>query len=337
MKWLADELVIALEDPNIACVFLDSSVAKGFCAGGDVKFLYSGIHNKNIDDCLDFFTTEYSTDYLIHICPKPIICWAHGVTMGGGIGIMNGCTHRIVSEKTLMAMPEVLIGLFPDVGASYFLNHLNYPIGKFLALTAAKFTGKEAFFLGLADYYFDESDKIEIIAALERFKWSNDIALNKKNINDFLRDFTPGEQDLESPYLHRLDEILELQEMEQKSSLEFALKELSKDDRFWTQHYEDVKYSSPLSFEMTKEQMNRHENYALKEVFIAEWEMATSFCKDSDFYEGVRALLVDKDKKPQWREKHHKADFYFQSHYPKAYQKFLQKLDEYDSHLRLRN
>jgi enoyl-CoA hydratase/carnithine racemase len=109
------------QDEDLACVVLYAESEKAFCAGGDVKSLVMALQRDGtIAAARDYFTTEYFVDYLIHAYPKPILCWADGITMGGGIGIMNGAAYRAVTERTVMAMPEIAIGLFPDVAAPIF-------------------------------------------------------------------------------------------------------------------------------------------------------------------------------------------------------------------------
>jgi enoyl-CoA hydratase/carnithine racemase len=140
------------ENENLICVVLHASSEKAFCAGGDVKSLVMALRRDGtIVAARDYFTTEYFVDYLIHVYPKPILCWADGITMGGGIGIMNGASYRVVTERTVMAMPEIAIGLFPDVGGTYFLGRLPASLGLFLGLTSARISGHDAAALGMAD------------------------------------------------------------------------------------------------------------------------------------------------------------------------------------------
>ena len=112
-------------DPGIAAIFFEGTGDKAFCAGGDIQALYRDVTAKPGGPCEyaeNFFLREYRLDYTLHTYPKPIVCWAHGIVMGGGLGVMAGCSHRIVTEKTRIAMPEVGIALFPDVGGSWFFK-----------------------------------------------------------------------------------------------------------------------------------------------------------------------------------------------------------------------
>ena len=150
LRLMEDKLLEWRQDEDLACVVLYAESEKAFCAGGDVKSLVMALQRDGtIAAARDYFTTEYFVDYLIHVYPKPILCWADGITMGGGIGIMNGAAYRVVTERTVMAMPEIAIGLFPDVGGTYFLNRLPAGLGLFLGLTSARISGHDAVTLGI--------------------------------------------------------------------------------------------------------------------------------------------------------------------------------------------
>ena len=119
-----------------------------------------------------FFELEYRLDYRIHTYPKPVLCWGHGIVMGGGIGLMMGASHRVVSEASRLAMPEVSIGLFPDVGGSWLLNRMPGRIGMFLALTGAQLNTADAFFAGLADFRLDHADWPKLLESLQDQPWA---------------------------------------------------------------------------------------------------------------------------------------------------------------------
>ena len=157
---MAEQLALWSTDDNIALVLMQAAGEKAFCAGGDLQNLYQSMltHHASVDKddvranqyACDFFNREYRLDYLIHTYPKPILCWGHGIVMGGGIGLMAGASHRVVTEKSRLAMPEIGIGLFPDVGGSYFLNRMPGKLGLFLALTGAMVNAADAKFTKLA-------------------------------------------------------------------------------------------------------------------------------------------------------------------------------------------
>ncbi len=135
--WATDERVVA--------VLLDSAGEKAFCAGGDVVNLYKTITGEGDPSFPErFFETEYRLDFLLHTYPKPVICWGNGIVMGGGMGLLSASSHRIVTETSRLAMPEVTIGLYPDVGASWFLNRLPNGAGRFLAMTGCQINAPDA-------------------------------------------------------------------------------------------------------------------------------------------------------------------------------------------------
>ena len=171
---------------DVACVVLHTNSEKAFCAGGDVKALVLGLQNSGLRIGLDYFTAEYFVDFLIHAYEKPVLCWADGITMGGGIGIMNGASLRVVTERTVMAMPEAAIGLFPDVGGTYFLNRLPEGLGLFLALTSARFSGNDAVAIGMADLWIPSAKKAAALASLPALQWTRDPVENKDILRDHL-------------------------------------------------------------------------------------------------------------------------------------------------------
>lgn len=202
------------EDDAIACILMDGAGDKGFCAGGDVQKLYqSAIDNPGgpCDYAEQFFVEEYQLDYLIHSYPKPIICIGSGIVMGGGLGLMQGASHRVVSESSRIAMPEVTIGLFPDVGATRFLNDLPQGLGLFFALTGASINASDAISLGLADHYVESSNIGNIVQQLEKVSWTKDIKKNKERVTSLLADFAVSEDkrnnDVPSELANCRDEI----------------------------------------------------------------------------------------------------------------------------------
>src|SRR5690554_4497308 len=146
------------DDPTIAFVILRGAGERSFCAGGDLHSLYASMQENTERDAWsngyarEFFDVEYRLDYMIHRYGKPILCWGSGIVMGGGVGLMMGASHRVVTDTTRFAMPEISIGLFPDVGGTWMLARLPGGIGLFLALTGAQLGAGDCLHLGLADY-----------------------------------------------------------------------------------------------------------------------------------------------------------------------------------------
>jgi len=195
---LYPKLVTWQQQQNIAAVFLQGQGDKAFCAGGDIVHLYSAMKNSamtnsasagNIADKLkednkfapeieDYFTQEYQLDFLIHTFNKPFIVWGSGIVMGGGLGMLVGASHRVVTESSRIAMPEISIGLFPDVGASYFLNKMPSGCGLFLALIGATINAADAKYCQLADYFVEQEHKDNLLTELKMINWGETVPLN---------------------------------------------------------------------------------------------------------------------------------------------------------------
>jgi enoyl-CoA hydratase/carnithine racemase len=286
---------------EVVCVVLHTNSEKAFCAGGDVKALVAALQNEpDLRSGAQYFTAEYLVDYLIHIYPKPILCWADGITMGGGIGIMNGASYRAVSERTTMAMPEIAIGLFPDVGGTYFLNRIPEGLGLFLALTGARFDGRDAVSIGMADGFIASSKKPQALARLAKLDWTTDGGTDKEILRRHLSAFADPQTAAQSAILQRLSSIQALTDRASIEAVDAALRTWRGADE-WIKSSIDGYYSgSPTSAKAIYRQISEGNTLGLKEVFLREWDMALNFCARSDFREGVRARLIDKDQKPHW-------------------------------------
>ncbi len=164
------------QDPAIVCVLLQGAGEKAFCAGGDIRSFYyrkqEASESALFGYARDFFLQEYRLDHHIHRYSKPLICVADGICMGGGIGLFAGAGFRVVTEKSLFAMPEVTIGLYPDVGASWFLSRMPGRLGLWLGLTGARFNGADAIGLGMADHAMASRERVELPARLAALDWS---------------------------------------------------------------------------------------------------------------------------------------------------------------------
>ena len=146
---ITDRLEAWADDDRVAAVLIDGAGEKALCAGGDVQALRNSCIQTPGGPCEyaeHFFAREYRMNYLLHTYAKPLICWGHGVVMGGGLGILAGCRYRVVSERTRIGMPEITIALFPDVGGSWFLNRMPGQVGRFLALTSSHINATDALY-----------------------------------------------------------------------------------------------------------------------------------------------------------------------------------------------
>ncbi len=306
------------KDPTVSIIVIRGEGERGFCAGGDVKSLAITLRESRelSADCspspaLDFFIQEYSLDYFIHTCPKPILVVSHGLTFGGGLGLFAGGSVRLVSSSSILSMPEISIGYFTDVGATYFLNRMPGKCGLFCALTAARLGPSDAIYLGLADLSLKLTpgreglgETHEISEFLERLA-QEDLPpnLNRSQLLEFVKSCGAQEGAALEPSLFQRyqgqiddlcsgDSILEVAEKLKRSesdgsrSLPWSL------EAFWA--------GSPTSAALIFEQLKRGVQLSLRECFDQELNLALEFCRRTEFLEGVRAQLIDKDKKPQW-------------------------------------
>src|SRR5262245_21141169 len=196
---LAEQLGAWADDPAIAMVMLEAAGDKAFCAGADLQRVYRSMREHHASPARDdaqanryafeFFSREYRLDYLIHTYPKPLLCWGHGIVMGGGLGLMAGASHRVVTESARVAMPEVSIGLYPDVGGTWLLGRMPGKLGLFLALTAAPLNAADALFASVADHALRHADKEQVHGALKSLPWSESRRDNDRMLTHVLRGF----------------------------------------------------------------------------------------------------------------------------------------------------
>jgi enoyl-CoA hydratase/carnithine racemase len=307
---MVDQLQAKLEmwrdDPAIAGIFLEGAGDKAFCAGGDIQALYDDVTATPGGPCAyaeNFFLREYLLDYTLHTYPKPVISWGHGIVMGGGLGVMAGASHKVVTEKTRIAMPEVGIALFPDVGGSWFLNHMPGKAGQFLALTGASINAADAIYTGIADRFIGSERREEVFEALLRQKWQVDEAANHGLVRHILRPFAeqsvsqcPGGQ--VEPHLGSIATLCDGDDVHEV--IDNILSQQTQDP-WLSAAKKSMGRGSPLAALVAFRQLVETRHASLREVFQAELVLATNIMRYPEFAEGVRALLIDKDRKPAWR------------------------------------
>ncbi|MBB6133969.1 enoyl-CoA hydratase/carnithine racemase [Massilia aurea] len=282
-------------DAAVDAVVITSSSEKALCAGGDIRFFHDvGNASPQGGSALleDFFTEEYALNHLIHFYPKPYIALMDGVVMGGGMGIAQGgpdCGLRIVTERTKMAMPEVNIGLFPDVGGSHFLSHAPGQLGMFLGLTGLTIGAADALYVGLADVFVPSADLAALQALIE--------ATPGADLPAAIRAFAiqhAGESELQANRA-RIDAHFGA------DSVAAIMASLEGDDTPFAQKaLNAMRQRSPLMMCVTRELLLRGASLDVADCLRLERLLVRRNFEHGEVLEGVRALVIDKDNAPQW-------------------------------------
>ncbi|GAA4821414.1 enoyl-CoA hydratase [Marinicella pacifica] len=285
-------------DDAVKAVWIEGSGDKAFCAGGDVVSLYHSMKatpaGEIPEKATEFFAKEYRMDQTIHTYPKPVIVWGDGIVMGGGIGVMAGASHRIVTERSMLAMPEVTIGLYPDVGASWFLNRMPGACGEFLGMTGARMNAADALFVKLADFAVTSGDYEQLRQVISETDGSHEAITEaiQRHHSD------TGQQD--STLYSHLDRINDLMAPTDMSQLVAGFEQLSEEDGWLFKATKSLLRGCPMTLYLVREQIKRAKYMSLSEVFAMELIMSTQCVLHPDLAEGIRALLIEKDNKPQW-------------------------------------
>lgn len=295
-------------DPSISLVILDGSGDKAFCAGGDIRDLYKAMLDKPGEYAPyveEFFTKEYTLDYLIHTFGKPVLVWGNGIVMGGGLGLMAGASHKVVTATSRIAMPEMAIGLYPDVGASWFLNRMPPGCGLFLGLTGASINAADAKFIGLADHFVLHERKAALIDKLKTINWGDTIALNHQKLSDALRseeDQCRTQMPLSQirPHQSEIEALAGLTELE---TVIAAINAMQGEDKWLQKAKDSLAYGSPITAHIVFELLKLGQSKILADSFRLELGLSVQCGKLGEFTEGVRALLMDKDLQPKWQYK----------------------------------
>ncbi|STX28401.1 enoyl-CoA hydratase/carnithine racemase [Legionella beliardensis] len=278
------------QDDSIYAVVIQAEPGKAFCAGGDVRWLYeTGLKNKA--EQMQFFWHEYRLNHFIHQFQKPYIALLNGITMGGGVGVSLHGAYAIANEQFIFAMPETGLGLFPDIGASYLLAHCPGQIGLYLALTGNRLNAKEANKAGLINYLVTNEQFEQLLGGLYELDLSQDA---DERIKAFLSQVTKQEQSV-FPDVEKINHYFS------KPSVQAIMEALKASDDAWAlATLQTLEQKSPLSLAVTFEQIHKAQTLSMAECIKMDYRLVAHFMNDHDFYEGVRALLIDKDKNPRW-------------------------------------
>ncbi len=305
---LLERLQAWADDAGIALVVLQGAGEKAFCAGGDLHSLYKSMQTYRADGSTDvrdnayaaeFFDVEYRVDYAIHTYPKPILCWGHGIVMGGGIGLMSGASHRVVSERSKLAFPEITVGLFPDVGGSWLLPRVPGKGGLFLALTGATLNAGDAIYAGLADIHIAEAQRPAVFEALAGVHWSDDAQRNHAQLSTLLQQHASDA--VTGPLLRNAASIDALCEGADVADVVAAISALKTEDPWLQTAQATLAAGAPGSARLAWELQKRAEGASLADVYRFEYVAALHCAAHGDFAEGIRALLIDKDRSSKWQ------------------------------------
>ena len=292
-------------DESIVCVVLAGNGPKGFCAGGDVAEVIRQVRAGGPQRFVygdAFFEVEYQLDALIHRFPKPFVTWAHGVDMGGGVGLSVAGSERIVTEGLKLAMPEIHIGLFPDVGGGWFLNRVPGEAGLLLAMTGAIVNEADALHARLADHAIAHVRQPEFLQRLAALDWAGPAAARRARLRAFCTAFA-AEAPLPMPEsaLRRHHEAIRAIGMQgsAKGVLD-ALREAAQAEPWFATPMKNLAAGSPTAARVTFEYMRRCRLLGLEQVLDVDLAVARQCQRHPDFPEGVRALLIDKTRDARW-------------------------------------
>lgn len=291
-------------DDDIVAVFIDGSGDKAFCAGGDVAALRESSLATPGGPCEyaeTFFAREYAMNYRLHTYPKPVICWGQGVVMGGGLGILAACSHGVVGERTRIAMPEITIALFPDVGGSWFLNHMPGEVGRFLALTAVAINGTDAIDVGLARHFLAASQHQSLLDALVAMSWPAGNQARHQAVTELLDRLPAGEAKPNAQVMPHFETINTLMAGDDLTAIAARLLAWQGEDQWLSKARDGFAHGSKLAASWIFRQLNLTRDADLKTVFRSEAQLGAQIMRYPEFAEGVRALLIDKDRNPQWQ------------------------------------
>lgn len=284
------------DDDRVRAVWIEGAGDKGLCAGGDVRSLRQSVLDGDLRAVTAFWADEYALNAQISSYPKPFVAWMDGIVMGGGVGVSAHGSHRLVTERTRLAMPETVIGFFPDVGGLWFLAHAPGELGTHAALTGLPVNGADAMLLGMADALVPSAAKEEVLADLVRAMqegagaaWKPPAAGHSPGVpsatlaqdRDWIDECYPG-----SDAGAILDALARHTDPRAHAAGEV------------------IAQRSPHSIALTLAALRRAEQLDVPGVLAQDRVLGETFVRHPDFVEGVRALLVDKDNAPRWADAH---------------------------------
>ncbi|MBT11016.1 MAG: enoyl-CoA hydratase [Oceanospirillaceae bacterium] len=300
------------DDSRVVAVVMRGAGDKAFCAGGDIRKLYDSMTQqgkKQYQYADDFFRGEYSKNYRVHLFNKPLIAWGNGFVMGGGLGLFVGASHRVGTESLKLAWPEVRIGLFPDVAASWYLSRLPYPVGHWMALSGSHMNAVDCKSLKLTQYSLRHDQYESLLKQLRSAPWGTNRAENHRTVRGLLRAMEP-DVDADSaaaggfagsklaPATEALNEMFSSPELD---DIAVRFDQYKGDNAWLRQGIDHFRRGCPATARLIMEQLRRGAQMSLREVVQWELVLAWQAVRHPDFAEGIRAMVIDKDFRPRWQ------------------------------------
>ncbi len=291
---MIEELTATLKhwagDPQVTAVAIKGEGDRAFCAGGDVRALYDARNDPESTYHADFYRDEYRLNRMIYRFPKPYVALMDGITMGGGVGVSVHGTHRVVTERTMFAMPETGIGLFPDVGGGDFLPRCPGAIGMYLGLSGARLNAADCLYVGIATHCVPSAELDHVIEAISD-------ARDDEGLDAIVAaaDIDPGPSALAA-------QQADIDRYFAADSMAEIMAALAAADGDWAAvTLATLNQKSPLSLCVTHRQLRDGAILEFEDVMAMEYRLSQRFMAGDDFFEGVRAAIIDKDNRPKWR------------------------------------
>ena len=292
IRAISSQLAAWRDDDRVAAVLVKASPGRAFCAGGDILAVTSQARQEGVAAAGKFFRDEYRLNWRVHTYPKPYIALLDGITMGGGVGVSVHGGYRVVTENTRLAMPETAIGFFPDVGATWFLPRCPGEIGMYLGLTGAQLDAADCLTAGLGTHFVAAAD----LASLEERLAQGDAAIAVDEVlGGFRREPGAGRLAALRPEIDRCFA---------GPDLPTIMAAIATSGTEWSR---ELAGKSSFSLHLTCAQLRHGRTLAIEDALRLEYRMVHRVLAGNDFQEGVRALLVDKDRRPRW-EAHGEAE-----------------------------
>jgi enoyl-CoA hydratase len=291
VKIIYPQMLAWRDDASITRIIIRGSGEKAFCAGGDIRVLYDRGKAEQFDEVLPFWREEYALNHLLKFYPKPVVALLNGIVMGGGVGLSIHGSHRVGTERLKFAMPEVGIGFFPDVGASYFLPRLKHHVGAYLATTGAMIGLGDAMDLGLTTHAVESGRINDLVDALTSSD-PVDATLARFAIVDL-----PS-----APLSEHYTMIADVFQEQSITAIIALLGQMALGGSLFAAKTLDAMHQkSPMSMAIALRQVNLGASMNFVEVMQMEYRIVSRIIRGHDFYEGVRAVIVDKDNLPNWK------------------------------------